>query len=54
MLKKKNKIYLIKKNINTKQLSKKLDYKKLRLYKIKKVKKILNYKFTLLANINIY
>jgi hypothetical protein len=32
MLKKGNKVYLFKKNINIKQLSNKLDYKKLRLF----------------------
>ena len=31
-----------------------MDYKKIELYKIKKVKSLINYKFTLFNNINIY
>jgi len=35
ILKKRNKVYLVRKNINIKKPSDKLDYKKLRLFKIK-------------------
>jgi len=35
MFKKENKVYLVKKNINIKRLSNKLDYRKLELFKIK-------------------
>jgi len=53
-LKKGDKIYLIRRNIKTKRLSNKLNHKKIRLYKIKKVKSLVNYKLILLSNINIY
>jgi hypothetical protein len=43
-----------KKKMSTKKLNNKLNYKKLQLYKIKKVKKLLNYKLNLLKNIDIY
>ena len=45
---------MLKKNINTKKLNNKLNYKKLKLYKIKKVKKLLNYKLNLFKSINIH
>jgi hypothetical protein len=54
MLKKKNKIYLIQRNIQIKQPSTKLDHKKLGLFKIKKITKLINYKLVLLKTINIY
>jgi hypothetical protein len=53
-LKKKDKIYLIQRNIQTKQLSTKLDHKKLGLFKIKKVIGPINYKLVLPKTINIY
>jgi hypothetical protein len=54
MLKRRDKIYLIQQNIQTKQLSTKLDYKKLGLFKIKRVIGLVNYKLVLLKIINIY
>jgi hypothetical protein len=54
MLKKKNKIYLIQRNIQTKRLNTKLDHKKLGLFKIKKVIGLVNYKLVLPKTINIY
>ena len=54
MLKEGDRVYLVRKNINTKRLSDKLDYKKLGLFKIKIVKGRLNYELTLLRTINIY
>jgi hypothetical protein len=53
-LKKKNKIYLIQRNIQTKQPSIKLDYKKLGLFKIKKIIGLVNYELVLPKTINIY
>ena len=47
-------IYLLRKNIKTKQLSSKLDYIKLRLYKIKEVLKKVIYKLELLNIMKIY
>jgi hypothetical protein len=54
ILKEKNKIYLIQRNIQTKQPSTKLDYKKLGLFKIKKVIRLTNYELVLPKTINIY
>jgi hypothetical protein len=54
MLKKRNKIYLIQQNIQTKQLSIKLDHKKLGLFKIKRIIGPVNYKLVLPKTINIY
>jgi hypothetical protein len=54
MLKKKDKIYLIQRNIQTKQPNIKLDHKKLGLFKIKKVIGLVNYKLVLPKTINIY
>ena len=54
MLKKGNKVYLVYKNIKIKKLSDKLDYKKLRLYKIKEIRDRVNYKLALPKNIKIY
>jgi hypothetical protein len=48
------KIYLIQRNIQTKQPSTKLDYKKLGLFKIKKVTGLVNYKLILPKTINIH
>jgi hypothetical protein len=53
-LKKKNKIYLIQRNIQTKQLSIKLDHKKLGPFKIKGVIGLINYELVLPKTINIY
>jgi hypothetical protein len=52
--KKKDKIYLIQQNIQTKQPSIKLDHKKLGLFRIKKVIRLVNYKLVLPKTINIY
>jgi len=54
ILKKKNKVYLVRKNINTKRPSDKFDYKKLKLFKIKQIKRLLNYKLALPKTINIF
>jgi hypothetical protein len=54
MLKKKDKIYLIQQNIQTKQPSIKLDHKKLGLFKIKRITRLVNYKLILPKIINIY
>jgi hypothetical protein len=54
MLKEGDKVYLIRRNIQTKQLSTKLDHKKLGLFKIKKVVGLVNYKLVLPRTINIY
>jgi hypothetical protein len=53
-LKKKDKVYLIQRNIQTKQPSTKLDHKKLGLFKIKRVIGLVNYKLVLPKTINIY
>src|SRR5271167_3577032 len=53
-LKKENKVYLLKCNINIKQLSDKLDFKKLGLYKIKKAIGLVNFKLLLLHNLRIH
>jgi hypothetical protein len=54
ILKEKDKVYLIQRNIQTKQLSTKLDHKKLRLFKIKRVIRLINYELVLPKTINIY
>ena len=43
MFKKENKIYLFYCNIKTKQFSNKLNYKKLKSFKIKKILSLINY-----------
>src|SRR5271165_6946252 len=53
-LKKGDKVYLLKCNINTKQLSDKLDFKKLELYKIKRAIELVNFKLLLLHNSRIH
>jgi hypothetical protein len=53
-LKKRNKIYLIQRNIQIKQLNTKLDHKKLELFKIKRIIRLINYKLVLPKTINIY
>jgi hypothetical protein len=54
IFKKKDKVYLIQRNIQTKQPNTKLDHKKLGLFKIKKVIGLVNYKLVLPKTINIY
>jgi hypothetical protein len=54
MLKKRDKIYLIQQNIQTKRPSTKLDHKKLGLFKIKRITRLINYKLVLPKTINIY
>jgi hypothetical protein len=54
IFKKKDKIYLIQRNIQTKQPSTKLDHKKLGLFKIKRVIGPVNYKLVLPRTMNIY
>jgi hypothetical protein len=54
ILKKKDKIYLIQRNIQTKQLNTKLDHKKLGLFKIKRIIGPVNYKLVLPKTINIH
>src|SRR5271165_1072553 len=53
-LKKGDKVYLLKCNINIKQLSDKLDFKKLGLYKIKRAIGLVNFKLLLLHNLQIH
>ena len=53
-LKKEDKVYFLQKNIKTKRLSNKLNHKKLRLFEIKEVKELINFKLKLLAIIQIY
>src|SRR5271165_673126 len=53
-LKKGDKVYLLRCNINTKQLSDKLDFKKLGLYKIKRAIGLVNFKLLLLYNSRIH
>jgi hypothetical protein len=54
ILKEKNKIYLIQRNIQIKQLNTKLDHKKLGLFKIKRIIGLVNYKLVLPKTINIH
>ena len=54
MLKEGDKVYLLHRNIKTKRPSDKLDYKKLGLFKIEKIIRLINYKFKFLIIINIY
>jgi hypothetical protein len=54
MLKEGDKVYLIRRNIQTKQPSIKLDHKKLGLFKIKKIIRPINYKLVLPKTINIH
>jgi hypothetical protein len=54
ILKEKDKVYLIRRNIQTKQPNTKLDHKKLGLFKIKIIIGLINYKLILLKTINIY
>ena len=54
ILKKKNSVYLLRKNIKIKRLSLKLNYIKLELYSIKEVLETITYKFKLFDEIRIY
>jgi hypothetical protein len=54
MLKKRNKVYLIRQNIQTKRPSIKLDHKKLGLFKIKRITGLVNYKLVLPKTMNIH
>jgi hypothetical protein len=54
IFKERDKIYLIQRNIQTKQLSTKLDHKKLGLFRIKRITGLVNYKLGLPKTINIY
>jgi hypothetical protein len=54
IFKKRDKVYLIQRNIQTKQPSTKLDHKKLRLFKIKRIIGLVNYKLVLPKTINIH
>jgi hypothetical protein len=54
MFKKRNKVYLIQRNIQTKQPSIKLDHKKLGLFKIKRIIRLVNYELVLPKTISIY
>jgi hypothetical protein len=54
MLKKGDKVYLVRQNIQTKRPNTKLDHKKLGLFKIKRVAGLVNYKLVLPKTINIY
>jgi hypothetical protein len=54
MLKGGDKVYLIQRNIQTKQPSTKLDHKKLGLFKIKKIIGLVNYKLVLPKTMNIH
>jgi hypothetical protein len=53
-LKQGDKVYLIQRNIQTKQPSTKLDHKKLGLFKIKRIIRPINYKLVLPKTMNIY
>ena len=53
-LKEGDKVYLLRKNIATKQLSDKLDHKKLRPFKIIEIKSLVNYRLKLLKTIKIH
>jgi hypothetical protein len=54
IFKKNDKIYLIQRNIQTKQPNTKLDHKKLGLFKIKRVAGLVNYKLVLPKIMNIH
>ncbi len=53
-LKKRDKIYLLTKNLRTKKLSKKLNYIKVGPFLVKKTKKSVNYKLDLFKNARIF
>jgi hypothetical protein len=53
-LKERDKVYLIRRNIQIKQPNTKLDHKKLGLFKIKRIVGLVNYELVLPKTINIY
>ncbi len=53
-LKKKNKVYLLRRNIKTRRSSNKLNHTKLESYKIQKIKESINYKLNLSASMRIH
>ncbi len=54
LLKERNKIYLFTKILKIRKLSKKLNYIKIKLFFIKKTKKLINYKFNLFKNFKLF
>jgi len=52
--KKRNKVYLLRRNIKTKRSSNKLNHIKLESYKILEIKELINYKLNLLASMKIH
>jgi hypothetical protein len=54
IFKKRDKVYLIQRNIQIKQPNTKLDHKKLGLFKIKKIAGLVNYKLVLPKTMNIH
>jgi len=54
LIKKRNKVYLFIKNLKIKKLNKKLNYIKVKLFFIKKTKKLDNYKLNISKNIKIF
>jgi hypothetical protein len=54
MLKKGDKVYLLRKNIKTLRLSDKLDNKKIRLYEINEAIRLVNFRLWLLKHMKIY
>jgi hypothetical protein len=54
IFKKRDKVYLIRRNIQTKQPNTKLDHKKLEPFRIKRVIRLVNYKLVLPKTMNIY
>jgi hypothetical protein len=53
-LKKKNKIYLLTKNLKTRKLSKKLNHVKVESFLVKKIKKSVNYELDLLKDAKVF
>ncbi len=53
-LKKKNKVYLLTKNLKTKRKSKKLDHVKVESFFIKEVKELVNYELDLSKNAKVF
>ena len=49
-----DKVYLLRKNIKTKRLSDKLDFKKIRLFKVEEVILVTNYRLSLLSIMRIH
>jgi len=53
-LKKRNKIYLFTKTLEIKKLNKKLNYIKIKLFFVRKTKKLINYKLNLSKNAKVF